>query len=118
MLVVDDNVDSASTLARLLTLLWKQDVRTAVDGPSALRTAREFLPELIFLDIGLPGLSGYQVAKELRATPEFATTTAEPAVTPRAWPPVPAVSLTCTKCGSVEDHATVSERSHCVPAVP
>ena len=75
VLVVDDNVDSASTLARLLTLLWKQDVRTAVDGPSALRTAREFLPELIFLDIGLPGLSGYQVAKELRATPEFATTT-------------------------------------------
>ena len=75
VLVVDDNRDAATSLAKLLDRLWGQNVQIANDGPSALETAREFLPELIFLDIGLPGISGYEVANELRADPEFSSTT-------------------------------------------
>ena len=65
VLVVDDNVDSARAMARLLARRG-HDVRTAFDGPSALDEARDFNPEVIFLDIGLPGMDGYQVARRLR----------------------------------------------------
>jgi PAS domain S-box-containing protein len=66
VLVVDDNRDSAATLAGLLRLLGC-DVRIAYDGVRALPLAAEFIPALILLDIGLPGLNGYQVARRLRA---------------------------------------------------
>ncbi len=65
MLVVDDNVDSAESLAMLLRLKGHA-VETAYDGPAALATARSFHPEAVLLDIGLPGLDGYQVATRLR----------------------------------------------------
>lgn len=74
ILVVDDNVDSARTMALLLMRLWKQEVQVAHDGPAALEAARAFRPEVILLDIGLPGLSGYEVAERLRRQPEFAGT--------------------------------------------
>jgi len=74
ILVVDDNEDSARTMALLLVRLWKQEVRVAHDGPSAVEAALSFLPEVILLDIGLPGLSGYEVAERLRRRPEFAGT--------------------------------------------
>jgi len=74
ILVVDDNVDSARTMALLLMRLWKQEVQVAHDGPAALEAARAFHPEVILLDIGLPGLSGYEVARRLRRQPEFAGT--------------------------------------------
>jgi CheY-like chemotaxis protein len=45
------------------------DVQTAYNGPSALEVTRIFKPEIILLDIGLPGMSGYEVAKQLRAEP-------------------------------------------------
>jgi CheY-like chemotaxis protein len=67
ILVVDDNVDAARSLARLLTKLYGQDVRVAHDGPQALLAAEEFLPEVVLLDIGLPGMDGYQVARQLRS---------------------------------------------------
>jgi PAS domain S-box-containing protein len=73
ILVVDDNVDAAESLALLLRLL-KQDVRVAHDGPSALEVAQSYQPDLIILDIGLPGLSGYDVARRLRQQPEFRDT--------------------------------------------
>ena len=66
VLVVDDNVDHARVLGRLLTLRG-HDVALAFDGPSALETARAHRPQLILLDIGLPGLDGYEVARRLRA---------------------------------------------------
>ncbi|MEZ0314946.1 MAG: ATP-binding protein [Myxococcota bacterium] len=67
VLVVDDNVDAAESLAQLLTL-WGHKVEVAGDGPSALRIADSLSPELVLLDIGLPGMDGYQVAAALRAT--------------------------------------------------
>jgi CheY-like chemotaxis protein len=71
VLVVDDNVDAAQTMAMLLGLLNQDVVHVAHDGPAALKAAVEFKPEVIFLDIGLPGMSGYEVAQQLRLLPEF-----------------------------------------------
>src|SRR5262249_19171361 len=65
VLVVDDNIDAADSLAMLLRL-WGHQVQTAHDGPSALRLAEEEHPDVVFLDIGLPGMNGYEVAKRLR----------------------------------------------------
>jgi CheY-like chemotaxis protein len=64
--VVDDNRDAAEMLATLVELRGN-DVRTAHDGHEALQTAREWWPNVVFLDIGLPGRDGYQVAKDLRS---------------------------------------------------
>jgi PAS domain S-box-containing protein len=66
ILVVDDNRDSAVSLATLLELYGHQ-TRTAFDGVEALDTAKEFRPDVILLDIGLPRLNGYEVAQRLRA---------------------------------------------------
>ena len=68
VLVVDDNQDAADSLALLLRLAG-QDVRAAYDGPSALAHSQEFQPELVFLDIGMPGMDGYEVARRLRRHP-------------------------------------------------
>jgi PAS domain S-box-containing protein len=65
ILVVDDNVDTARGMARLLKLIG-HDVAVAHDGPKAIEVAREYNPEFILLDIGLPGMSGYEVAAKLR----------------------------------------------------
>jgi PAS domain S-box-containing protein len=65
VLVVDDNVDAADSLAMLLRLEG-QEVRVAHDGPSALDSAREYRPEIVFLDIGMPGMDGYEVCRRLR----------------------------------------------------
>ena len=70
VLVVDDNEDSADMLARLLARSG-HDVRTAYAGPSALDVAAEFLPEAVLLDIGLPGINGYEVARRLRQIPQL-----------------------------------------------
>jgi CheY-like chemotaxis protein len=66
ILVVDDNTDSAESLAMVLRL-GGHDVRTAQDGPSAFEAVRSFSPEVILLDIALPGMSGYDVARTLRS---------------------------------------------------
>jgi len=65
VLVVDDNVDAARALGRLLELLGHQ-VAVAHDGPAALATASTVRPELVLLDLGLPGMDGYAVAARLR----------------------------------------------------
>jgi CheY-like chemotaxis protein len=70
ILVVDDNVDAAISVVKLLKL-WGHDVQTAFSGPEALETARKFRPQIVLLDIGMPGMSGYEVARQLRAQPEF-----------------------------------------------
>ncbi|GAB3436349.1 PAS domain S-box protein [Massilia solisilvae] len=67
VLVVDDNADAAESLAELLGLLG-HTVRVAHDGPQGYQLAREFLPDLVFLDIGLPGMSGHEVARAIRRT--------------------------------------------------
>jgi CheY-like chemotaxis protein len=65
LLVVDDNQDAANSLTTLLRLQGHK-VRVAHDGPAALETARDFRPEKVFLDLGMPGMDGYQVARRLR----------------------------------------------------
>ena len=70
ILVVDDNYDSANSMAMLLKRMWKQDVEVAHDGEEALAKAASYRPQIILLDIGLPGLSGYDVAERLRAQSE------------------------------------------------
>jgi PAS domain S-box-containing protein len=65
VLVVDDNRDSADSLALLLRL-WGHEARTAHDGLSGLKAARSYRPQVVFLDIGLPGLDGYELARRLR----------------------------------------------------
>jgi PAS domain S-box-containing protein len=68
ILVVDDNRDSADSLAMLLRLVG-HDVRTVHDGRQALVVAAAYRPDLVLLDIGLPGLDGYEVARRLRQEP-------------------------------------------------
>ncbi len=70
VLVVDDNVDSAEILAKLLRMSG-HDVRTAYTGPTALEAAVAHLPDVVLLDIGLPGLNGYEVARRLRQDPQL-----------------------------------------------
>lgn len=65
VLVVDDNRDLAESLGMVLRL-WGHDVKVVYDGPGALAAAREYRPDVVFLDIGLPGLDGYEVARRLR----------------------------------------------------
>ena len=65
ILVVDDNHDAAESLAALLTLK-DHNVRTAYDGPGALQEALAFQPDVLLLDLGLPGMNGYEVAQRLR----------------------------------------------------
>jgi CheY-like chemotaxis protein len=69
-LIVDDNVDSAESLAELLALTG-HDVRTAHDGPTALQEAQARRPGVVLLDIGLPRMDGYEVARRLRRLPDF-----------------------------------------------
>ncbi|WP_310734691.1 hybrid sensor histidine kinase/response regulator [Azohydromonas caseinilytica] len=69
VLVVDDNQDAAHTLALLLELSGHA-VATAADGESALEVATRWRPEVVLLDIGLPGLNGYEVAQRLRQLPD------------------------------------------------
>ena len=69
VLVVDDNVDAAESLAALLEMQGHA-TRVAHDGNEALSAAQDFRPEIVFLDIGMPGKDGYEVARELRSQPE------------------------------------------------
>ncbi len=68
ILVVDDSVDATESLAMLLRTLG-HEVRTAHDGSAALEVAATFRPDVVLLDIGLPGMSGYEVARQLRQLP-------------------------------------------------
>ena len=68
VLVVDDNEDSAD-MVRLFLEDLGHEIRVACDGPTALEAAAAFAPEMVLLDIGLPGLSGYEVAERMRRIP-------------------------------------------------
>ncbi len=92
VLVVDDNRDAAGSLAAVLRQEG-HEVRVAYDGPSALEEARSFGPAVILLDIGMPGMDGYEVARQLRHLTEHTTT--------------PIVAL--TGFGSDDDHRRSAE---------
>jgi PAS domain S-box-containing protein len=70
VLIVDDNVDAADSLGMLLRE-WGCDVQLANDGQSAIRAARLRSPDVVLLDIGLPGMDGFEVARRLRRAPEL-----------------------------------------------
>ena len=73
VLVVDDSVDTVSSLALVLRESG-HDVRTALDGLSALEAALDHPPDVVLLDIGLPGLDGYEVARRMREQPLLSKT--------------------------------------------
>jgi two-component system OmpR family response regulator len=68
VLVVDDNEDAADSLCALLRL-WGHESRAAYDGNTGLEVASAMLPDCLFLDIGLPGMDGYALARRLREHP-------------------------------------------------
>ena len=70
VLVVDDNVDTVLSFSMLLRASG-HDVQTAHDGLKAVQAAIDYRPDIVLLDIGLPGLNGYEVAKQLREHPDF-----------------------------------------------
>jgi signal transduction histidine kinase len=73
VLVVDDNISSAETTGQILSMVGHQ-VTLAHNGAAALESARKIFPDVIILDIGMPGMNGYEVCRELRRDPAFAKT--------------------------------------------
>jgi CheY-like chemotaxis protein len=73
LLVVDDNEDAATSLAMLLRLKG-HDVMVAHDGPSALEIASDYRPNLVFLDLGMPQMDGFEVARRLKRMSELENT--------------------------------------------
>jgi CheY-like chemotaxis protein/anti-sigma regulatory factor (Ser/Thr protein kinase) len=67
ILIVEDN-DDAREMLRTLLELRRHTVREAIDGPSGLEAALQFQPDVALIDVGLPGLNGYEVARHLRAS--------------------------------------------------
>lgn len=74
ILVVEDNYDSATTTGWLLESMGYPNYTLAQDGPTALEVARRMQPDVVMLDIGLPGMNGYEVCRELRRDPRFVNT--------------------------------------------
>ncbi len=68
ILVVDDNADAADGMAMILEMEGDR-VRVAYDGQGALKVAADFRPEIVLLDLGMPGLDGYEVARRLQQDP-------------------------------------------------
>jgi CheY-like chemotaxis protein len=73
MLIVDDNEDAAASMA-LLQELRGHVTRTAANGTDALKIAADFVPQVVLLDIGLPGMDGFEVARRLRELPGMKNT--------------------------------------------
>lgn len=71
VLVVDDNVDAADTIVLLLRQ-FGYDVQAAYSGEAALSAVNEFQPNIVILDIGLPEMDGYEIARRLRHLPQLA----------------------------------------------
>jgi CheY-like chemotaxis protein len=71
ILVVDDNVDAADTLSELLQMLG-YETRTAGEAQAALRQLEDFRPQIALLDIGLPDVDGYELARLMRGKPQGA----------------------------------------------
>jgi CheY-like chemotaxis protein len=71
ILIVDDNVQAADSMGMLLSRFLGQDVRVVYSGRAALELAGSFLPQVILLDLEMPGMDGYEVATRLRGQAEF-----------------------------------------------
>jgi PAS domain S-box-containing protein len=73
LMVIDDNRDAAESMSMLFEL-WGHEVVCVYDGRAALETAATYRPDAVFLDIGLPGMDGYEIAERLRELPEAGRT--------------------------------------------
>ncbi len=73
VLIVEDYDDARESLC-LVIGLWGFDCKTAADGPAALQTAADFLPDVVLMDIGLPDMDGYKVARAMRQLPGLSRT--------------------------------------------
>ena len=71
-MVVDDNADAAETLVELLNV-HGYEAKALYDGPSTLEEVRRFRPDVLLVDISLPTMDGYELARMLRRTPETAS---------------------------------------------
>ena len=69
-LIVDDNVDAAASLGLLLDL-GGHTTYIVHNGPEALKVVAEFKPDVVLLDVGMPGMDGYEVARALRSMPDL-----------------------------------------------
>jgi CheY-like chemotaxis protein len=69
MLVVDDNRDAAESIASLIQMSG-HEVRTVTEGAAAIANASTFRPDVVLLDIGMPGMNGHEVARRLRELPD------------------------------------------------
>ena len=69
ILIVDDNVQAADSLGRLMSVVFGQEVRVVYNGRKALEMAESFLPHVILLDLEMAGMDGYEVAMRLRDHP-------------------------------------------------
>ena len=69
VLVIDDNLDAAVSMSMLLETMGV-DARVAGDGETGVEVFENFHPALVFLDLGMPGIDGFETARRLRATPE------------------------------------------------
>ena len=97
VLVVEDSRPAAVMMVRLIERFWGHEVRTAADGAAGLAAARQFAPDVILCDIGLPGMSGYEVAERLRADAAA------------GGPPCPALLVALTGYGAAEDRRRSAE---------
>ena len=69
ILIVEDNLEFSRSMSVLLRS-WGQEVRAAADGPTALEAVHSLVPDVVLMDIGLPGMDGYEIARRLRQQPE------------------------------------------------
>lgn len=94
VLVIDDNQDAAEMLCNLVAILG-HETRYALDGPAGIAQAEQFNPDVIFLDIGMPGMNGFEVCVALRQIKTLEHTCI---VALTAWTD-PATRLKCQQCG-------------------
>jgi CheY-like chemotaxis protein len=71
ILVVDDNENCAKTMGWMLELMFGHEVQVAYNGASAIAIAKSFIPDLILLDIGMPGMNGYEICQAMRQEPSL-----------------------------------------------
>ena len=94
VLVIDDNHDAADMLCNLIAMLG-HEARYALSGPAGIDEAERFKPDVIFLDIGMPGMNGFEACIALREMASFAHTCI---VALTAWTD-PGTRLKCQQCG-------------------